>query len=688
MMIPKVSVVIPAYNSEEYLRECLESVRSQTLDSIEVICVNDGSSDGTLSIMREYEEKDSRFRVIDKTNAGYGAAMNDGIKAAKGEYIGIVESDDYVLPETYEQYYNLAKSNGGLDIVKSDFKLFYGDGEKRTFVTRELSDKPSVYNRIVDLSTDSTFFHLNNLSQPGIYRRSFLIENEVRYNETPGASYQDNGFWFQVFAQARSALFVKNAYYMLRRDNPNSSVKSKAKVYCMCDEYDFIRDILIERRLNHLLGMCAKKRFSNYEWTCQRVDERLLYGFFDRYGKDFVKLEELGDLDRKYFSPSEWQRLREIMSQGSDYYINGWLPRLSIARLKNDVRHQKQLVKKEKREVERVRSSNSFKVGKLITGPARYLKIFLRSSTSETSRCVHREKAKSRKIQDPTSTDAYRFNSTLAAEDIPEQIARVYGARMHGRLDFDNARSYNEKVQLRKVFDPQRDIKTKLADKYAVRDWVAERIGDKYLVPLLGVWNDFEEIDFSSLPDKFVLKATHGCAMTEIVRDKENIDPAFLSEQFAVWLKTNFEYCNGFEMQYANIQPRIIAEEYLENDGGDLYDYKFWCFDGKVRYIQYLSNRSKSLKMSFFDRNWNLQPFRYDHPGHNEEVPRPDNLDEMVGIAEALACGFDHVRVDLYNTVDSGIKFGEMTFSSAGGYCHWNPPEFDYVLGDLWNIDL
>lgn len=252
-------------------------------------------------------------------------------------------------------------------------------------------------------------------------------------------------------------------------------------------------------------------------------------------------------------------------------------------------------------------------------------------------------------------------------------------------LDLRNPQSYNEKIQLLKLAgeDP---LLTRLADKYAVRDWVAERIGAEYLVPLLGVWDRVEDIEFERLPEKFALKANHGSGMNIIVTDKSSADIEQIKRTAKGWLGRNFAFECGFEMQYAGIKPRIIAEEYLENGGGDIYDYKFWCFKGRCHYIQFLSERRKHLKMVFFDTDWNKMPFVYDHVRNENPPPRPDNLDKMISLAEKLAAGFEHVRVDFYRLDNGDIRFGEMTFTSASGGCHWDPPEWNLKLGRLFDV--
>ena len=132
-----------------------------------------------------------------------------------------------------------------------------------------------------------------------------------------------------------------------------------------------------------------------------------------------------------------------------------------------------------------------------------------------------------------------------------------------------------------------------------------------------------------------------------------------------------------------NIKPKIIAEQYLENDNNDLYDYKVFCFNGKAESIMYLSDRKNGLKMAFYDLNWNKLPFVYSYPLNEEDIPRPAQLEKLIELAEKLAEGFAHVRVDFYILNDGSIKFGEMTFTSAGGACKWNPPEQDRIYWDL-----
>lgn len=261
-------------------------------------------------------------------------------------------------------------------------------------------------------------------------------------------------------------------------------------------------------------------------------------------------------------------------------------------------------------------------------------------------------------------------------------------------FNLSNPQTFNEKIQWIKLFDAT-PIKTRLADKYLVRDWVKEKIGEKYLIPLLGVYDKFEEIDFDKLPEKFVIKCNHGCAYNIIVKNKSKLDLTEVKAKLDKWMNDNFAY-HSMEMHYRDIEPKIIIEKYIENEGTeDLYDYKFWCFDGKVYYIQFLSERNLGgLKMAFYDRNWQKQNFVYSYPLDEKRNSKPNNLQHMIDLAEKLSAGFNHVRVDFYRLNDGKVLFGEMTFTTASGTCKWNDEKINRYFGDLiklpelaYNID-
>lgn len=262
----------------------------------------------------------------------------------------------------------------------------------------------------------------------------------------------------------------------------------------------------------------------------------------------------------------------------------------------------------------------------------------------------------------------------------PIELADWYKNYLGKELNLNDPCTFNEKINWMKLYEHD-DRKTILSDKYLVREYVTSKIGEEYLIPLLGVWDNSENINFESLPQKFVIKCNHGSGWNLIVEDKTKIDVEQIKEKINKWMGMNYAYEFGFELQYRDIKPKVLVEEYLENQENDLFDYKFWCFNGKVEFIMFLSNRKKGLLMDNYSKEWDLLPFTYDYPNSNKDNKKPNNLNIMIEIAEKLAEGFNFVRVDLYRLNDGQIKFGELTFTPASGVCKWSDNDIDYQLG-------
>lgn len=271
-------------------------------------------------------------------------------------------------------------------------------------------------------------------------------------------------------------------------------------------------------------------------------------------------------------------------------------------------------------------------------------------------------------IQDIISNRRYIYYKNLSSERYPQELSKWYHSVTGRQLNLNNPKTFDEKIQWMKLYDST-PLKTQLADKYLVRDYVAEKIGDKYLVPLHGVYDSFDEIDFEKLPHQFVLKANHGSGWNIVVCDKEEFDMKTAKKMFDRWMKTNFAYKAGLELHYKDIPPKIVVEEYLENNGGNLFDYKIYCFGGKATYIQYIGGRATdTTHEGWFDTEWNLMPFRGgNYPKYDTEIPKPSNLEELLLLSEKLASPFSYVRVDFYVLNDGTFKFGEMTFTPASG---------------------
>lgn len=266
-------------------------------------------------------------------------------------------------------------------------------------------------------------------------------------------------------------------------------------------------------------------------------------------------------------------------------------------------------------------------------------------------------------------------------------ISKLYKKRTGYELDWTNLESYTEKMQWAKLYEVLPE-KSRLADKYAVREWVKEKIGEEFLIPVLGVWDDFDKIDFERLPKSFVLKVTNGSGTNIIVKDKDKLDKVIAKARITYWMKVDRSYIKGFETHYSKIKPRIIAEQYIEHEGEDLQDYKFLCFDGKVYYCWVDVGRYHEHKRNVYDLNWNLQTWnQYNYGNTDGEIPKPENFEKMVKLAGVLCQGFSHVRVDFYN-VEGKIYFGEMTFTNGSGFEPIEPRSADIELGKLWNLNM
>ena len=317
----KVSIVIPVYNVEMYLEECLDSVVNQTLKDIEIICVNDGSTDSSPEILEKYAAKDKRVKVISKANSGYGHTMNVGIDAATGEYIGIVEPDDYIKEDMYETLYKIAAEKN-LDLIKADFCRFKGDGQDRKFVYVNLSKDAGYYNKVLKPADNIEIFRFVMNTWSGIYNREFLNKYNIRHNETPGASFQDNGFWFQTFTQAERIGFIEKPLYYLRRDNPNSSVNSREKVYCICDEMNFIRSFMDRKPeiYYNFKDIFWESCFRKYIFNLKRIASLYKLEFIRYMHDEFIS--HIEEIDLSLFNEKQMRYFSSILQDPDTFYYD------------------------------------------------------------------------------------------------------------------------------------------------------------------------------------------------------------------------------------------------------------------------------------------------------------------------------------------------------------------------------
>ena len=269
-------------------------------------------------------------------------------------------------------------------------------------------------------------------------------------------------------------------------------------------------------------------------------------------------------------------------------------------------------------------------------------------------------------------------------DNIPDYIylKMLYKHRTGKKLNLKKPTTYNEKLQWLKLYDRKPEY-TRMVDKYEAKKYVADKIGKEYIIPTLGVWDSFDDIDFNQLPNQFVLKCTHDSGGLVIVQDKESFDIDLARNKIEKSLKSNY-YLRGREWPYKNVKPRIIAEKYMKEESNhELMDYKFMCFNGKVKCTFVCSERfaNSGLKVTFFDRDWNVMPFERHYPKSSKTISKPQNYEKMICLAEQLSKNIPFVRVDFYEVLGE-IYFGELTFFPGNGLEEFYPEKWDAILGD------
>ena len=251
---------------------------------------------------------------------------------------------------------------------------------------------------------------------------------------------------------------------------------------------------------------------------------------------------------------------------------------------------------------------------------------------------------------------------------------------MHRFPNLENPTTYNEKLQWLKL-NCQNPEYTKMVDKYEAKEYVRKILGDEYIIPILGVWNSFDEIDFDKLPEKFVLKCTHDSGGLVICKDKSKLDKNEARKKIEKSLKHNY-YLEHREYPYKNVKPRIIAEQFMVDESGtELKDYKFFCFNGVCKMLFVATDRPFDTRFDFFDTDFNHLPFKQGHPLATKKIAKPKGFEEMKRIAEKLSVNIPHVRVDLYD-INGHIYFGELTFFHFSGNVPFEPSEWDDKIGN------
>lgn len=277
-----------------------------------------------------------------------------------------------------------------------------------------------------------------------------------------------------------------------------------------------------------------------------------------------------------------------------------------------------------------------------------------------------------------------RVYQNLLYQVLPDKLflEGLYFIAFGKKLNLKNPRTFNEKIQWLKLYNrcPQYTI---MVDKAAVKEYVANIIGDQYLIPTYGVWDKFDEIDFESLPNQFVLKTTHDSGGIVICKDKENFDKKTAKKKLTRSLKRNY-YSRSKEWAYKNVKPRIMAEKFMEDKTTpDLKDWKIFCFDGDPKFLFVASDRftpNEETKFDFYDIEFNHLPFTNGHPNSDTPIERPKAFDEMIECAKKLSKGYPHIRTDFYE-INGKVYFGELTLCHYSGLVPFKPEPWDEELG-------
>ena len=265
----------------------------------------------------------------------------------------------------------------------------------------------------------------------------------------------------------------------------------------------------------------------------------------------------------------------------------------------------------------------------------------------------------------------------------------LFRLRMGYKLNLDNPQTFCEKLQWLKLHNRKPEY-TQMVDKYDAKRYVADIIGEEYIIPTIGVWDRVEDIDFDKLPNQFVLKCTHDSGGIVICKDKSQLDIVATKKLLRRGLKKNY-YWQNREWPYKNITPRIICEQYMVDESGyELKDYKWFCFDGVAKALFIATDRGvkgEETKFDFYDTEFNHLPFTNGHPNASKEIKKPAGFEQMKQLASQLSKGQPHLRVDFYD-INGKIYFGELTFYHWSGTMPFDPMEWDYTFGSWINLDI
>lgn len=309
---PKISVVIPIYNAGCYLRECLLSLLNQTFEDFELVCVNDGSTDNSLDILKEFSTLDNRIKILDKVNTGYGDSVNIGIDSSNAKYLSIVEPDDFVSKEFLEVLYNEI-SYFNTDFVKADFFLYWANGQKKRYY--HCIDDFNKYGITITNFTDPNLSPSVVANWSGLYSLEFIKKNNIKHQTTPGASFQDQSFYYQIILHASSARYIKRALYYYRQDNENSSVNNYNKATAIFGEYAYIEKNILSNNDHNVDAVLIKKKYNSLKYNLEKLNESDRPAFLSKIAREIQNDLNKDRIKRNYFNFYTWYLIKSIITK-------------------------------------------------------------------------------------------------------------------------------------------------------------------------------------------------------------------------------------------------------------------------------------------------------------------------------------------------------------------------------------
>ena len=649
--MPTVSVIVPNYNHAPYLRLRLDSIFNQTYQDFEVIILDDCSTDNSKEIIEEYHDRPQVSHII-YNEANGGSPFKQwakGFGLAQGKYIWIAESDDWAESSFLKEMVNILNTKENLSLA---------------FSASTISSNPQLELKAYESSLEIQgiqFIKSKMIISNGIPNASAVLFKKTLLNLIP-TDYQnfrgagDCLFWIYL-CECGNIYYLSTPLNHFRIHSNNTTQKCqndgtvckeafkifqylKKKKYISYWEDNLIRLKNIERikdlKKSNSFSKDVNTKMLLDIWkngaSCISLKIKLIR-FFALVHKFLYKFKLSNNSQNLFFSYFEKESFLTIMWKTFS------LPSIGI--------HQKAINLKE---------ITIKYIKQLLSYIKRPLNIF----------------------------DTWAWKGRLNWMPDKWYLSLKYRSIMGYWINWKNPKSFTEKIQWLKIYD-RNPLYTKLVDKYEVRKYIAERIGNDYLIPLLGVWERIDDIDLEKLPKQFVLKCTHDSGSIIICKDKATFDFSSAKKKLDKHLSINYYYPSR-EWPYKNIKPRIIAEQYIEEDNKELHDYKFFCFNGNVKYVQVDYDRFTEHHRNLYDINWKQQPFSIKYPskqGHKINIP--PNFEQMVNIARTLSYGFSHVRVDLYN-ISGKVFFGELTFFHGAGFEKISPIEWDMKIGSFLNI--